>query len=182
MNSADEPNVRQVMSQDIIYVSPDRPAKEAAKMLKDSDRGSLVVGGNGKMEGIVTNSDIVEKYVLRDGYEDVKDIMSTDLVTISPRKSIEEAALIMVKKSVERLPVMEGDKLIGMISANDIIKVQPSLYLELTEGLKLGEDRFGRDGAETDVGQCDSCENYSENLKEVNGEMLCEDCREERLA
>lgn len=180
--SVGEPSVEEVMSEELDFIEPDASVQEAAKLLRSNDgRGSLLVKENNEIKGILTNSDIVNKYVAQERGERVKDVMTLDLVTISPEKTIDEAALIMVKKGVERLPVMDDGELVGIVSANDIIKIQPSLYLDLTQGLKLGEERFERAPTNRDVGQCESCENYSENLDEVNGQLLCEKCREEFL-
>lgn len=171
--------VEEVMDESPVFVDPETTVQEAAELLKKNrETGSLIVKDREEIKGIVTNCDIVEKYVVERRGDKVRDVMTQDLVTVSPRREIEEAALIMVKRGVERLPVMEDEDLIGVISANDIIKVQPSLYLELTEGLKLGEERFGEVSTNRDVGQCESCENYSENLEEIEGQMLCEECRE----
>lgn len=177
-----EPSVEEVMGEELDFIEPDASVNEAAKLLRSKDgRGSLLVKESDGIIGILTNSDIVNKYVAQERGKSVRDIMTPDMVTISPRKSIDQAALIMVKKGVERLPVMDDGELVGIVSANDIIKIQPSLYLELTQGLKLGEERFERAPTNRDVGQCESCENYSENLEEVNGQLLCEKCREELL-
>lgn len=174
----EEPDVKEVMNTEVAFVEPDISVREGAKKMKNRGIGSLVVKKDGEIKGIVTNSDIVNNYVVEGKGETVEDIMSTDLVTISPNKKAEDAALIMVKKGIERLPVMEDGNLVGIISTNDIIMIQPSLYLELLKGLKIGEESFEVSDVNRDVGRCESCENYSENLEEVNGQMLCEECRE----
>lgn len=174
-----EPPVKDVMGEEVAFIDPDASVHGAAELLRSNDgRGSLIVEEGGEIKGIVSNSDVVNKFVVEERGESVRDIMTGDLVTISPEKTIDQAALIMVKKGVERLPVMDDGELVGIISANDIIEIQPSLYLELTEGLKLGEESFQRVETNRVVGQCESCENYSENLDEVNGQLLCEECRE----
>lgn len=174
------PKVEDVMNKNIVFVEPGDSIVEAAEKLEGKKgTGSLIVKEGGEVLGILTHKDIVDKYVVRQMGDKVRDIMSPDLVTVSPNKNIEEAALIMVKQGVERLPVKKGEDLKGIISANEIIKVQPSLYLELSEGLKLGEERFQRASPQSELGRCESCENFSENLEEANGQMICEECREE---
>lgn len=180
-NNLDEPQVSEVMREDVVFADEDSEVSEAANVMKENGIGSLVVGDKNTVKGIVTTKDIVYKHVAGDVGGRIKDIMTRDLVTISPRKTVEDAALIMVKKNIERLPVMEGDEIIGIISTNNIISIQPALYLDILKGLKLGEERFERVSTETEIGQCESCDNYSEDLQEVGGEMVCPECREEML-
>lgn len=180
-NDIQEPTVDEVMHEDVAYISPQDKISKAAQLMKDKEIGSLIVKKDGTIRGIVTTKDIVYKYVPECNHSDhkIKDIMTEDLITISPRKTTADAALIMVKKGIERLPVMEGEELIGIISTNDIIEVQPSLYLDLLTGLKVGEESFEARNVESEVGKCELCGNYSENLQEVEGELICEECRNE---
>lgn len=165
------------MSEEVIEADPSTSVIDAAKLLREKNRGSVLVKEEEKTLGIVTNSDIINKFVAEEKGNSIEEIMSEELVTVSPTKTVEEAAAKMVEEGVERLLVAENGDILGVISTNDIIKVQPSLYLNLTQGLKLGQEKFEISSSES--GQCESCENYSENLKEVNGNLLCEVCREE---
>jgi len=171
--------VSEVMSEDIPSADPDMSVTEAAKLLKKGGRGSIAVKKGDEVLGIVTNSDIINEFVADEKRDKVKEIMTEDLVDISPDKTIQDAAILMVESGVERLLVTEGGEVTGVISANDIIEVSPSLYLDLTQGLKLGEESFPDEAPQGDEGQCESCENYSENLREVDGRLLCPQCREE---
>ncbi|MFP4045688.1 MAG: cyclic nucleotide-binding/CBS domain-containing protein [Candidatus Aenigmatarchaeota archaeon] len=178
-NDIQEPTVKEVMHTDVVFIEPEDEISKAAKTMKDKEIGSLIVKKNGTIRGIVTTKDIVYKYVPECDHKKVGDIMTQDLITISPKKTTSDAALIMVKKGIERLPVMEDGELVGIISDKDIIEVQPSLYLDIVTGMKLGEDKFEAKDVESEVGQCESCGNYSENLEEVEGQLICEECRQE---
>jgi len=180
-NELDEPQVEEVMTSDPVFTDEDVEVSEAARVMKEEEIGSLLVGDSKDLRGIVTTKDMVYKYVAEGKGKKVKDIMSVDLVTIAPRKTVEDAALIMVKKEIERLPIMKDDEIVGLISTSDIINVHPGLYLDLLKGLKIGEESFGMGVPDTEVGQCEACDNYSEDLQEVSGEMLCPECREEML-
>lgn len=173
------PVVKDVMVDKVIFAEPDLIIQSAAQKMKNEKIGSLIIKENGQIRGIVTKEDIVYKYVAQDKGKKVSDIMTKDLITISPNKSIEDAAFLMAKKEIERLPVMKDNNIIGIISTQELMQVQPDLYLDLLEALKFGPEQFTRRDIERDVGSCDSCGNYSDNLENVDGEMLCELCRDE---
>ncbi len=174
----DTPPVRKVMSEDLNYVEPGAPVSEIAKILRREGRGEVLVVRDDDVLGLVTNSDVVNEFVVAGKGGDAEDIMTEELITISPEIDIETAAIIMVEEGVERLLVRDGGKIIGVISQDDIIEVSPELYLDISQGLKLGLETTEED-SEKEIGQCESCENYSEDLKEINGNMICGFCREE---
>ncbi|MFP4116891.1 MAG: cyclic nucleotide-binding/CBS domain-containing protein [Candidatus Aenigmatarchaeota archaeon] len=175
----DTPLVREVMSEDLNYASREDSVCDIAKTLKKGKRGSVIIKDDGEVEGIITNSDVVNKFVVGDRGNKAKEIMTEDMVTISPNMDIEDAARVMVKEGIERLVVMEGDELLGIISQHDIMQVRPNLYLDISQGIKLGPESAEMSIEEKEVGQCESCENYSEDLEEVNGNLLCPQCQED---
>jgi len=175
----DTPLVREVMSEDLNYASREDSVCEIAKTLKKGDRGSVIIKDDDEIEGIITNSDIVNEFVVDGKGNKAKEILTEDMVTISPDMDIEDAARVMVKEGIERLVVMEGDKLVGIISQHDIMQVKPDLYLDISQGIKLGPESAEMTLEQKEVGQCESCENYSEDLQEVNGNLLCPECQED---
>jgi CBS domain-containing protein len=123
--------IREVMVKDVKTVRPNGTVKEAAAMMNENRFGSLmVVSGTGKIEGIVTERDILTD-VVAEGKDSaavkVKDIMTKDLVIISPDKTLEEAADVMTEKKIKKLPVVEGGKLIGIVTATDLIAYEKDL-------------------------------------------------------
>ncbi len=178
-DKVDEPLVREVMSEDLNYADPQESICDIAKRLKSGDRGSVIIKKDDEIKGLITNSDIVNKFVVDDKGSKAKDIMTTDMVTISPEMDIEDAAMVMVEEGIERLVVMEGGDIIGIISQHDIMKVRPNLYLGISQGIKLGPESMDMDFGDREIGKCESCENYSESLNEVNGNLLCPECQEE---
>ncbi len=170
--------IREVMKKDVKCISPLASIKKAAQLMKRYKIGSLVVKKGKKVVGIVTSSDIVYKYVAsKKRKRRVKEIMSTHLIKISPNKTIEDAARLMVEKNIEKILVFEKGKLIGIITANDILKVEPALIEVLLERMKISGKSY--EEAEPEFGECENCGNYSDDLEEVNGVWLCEECREE---
>jgi CBS domain-containing protein len=130
--------VGEVMKKDIKKVDMDDSIELAAKIMRDERIGSVVVVGEKNVKGIVTTSDIVYKHVAQGSGGKVKDIMTTGLITIDPSKSIEEAANMMVEKKIEKLLVFDMGKMVGIITNNDIIRVEPALFEILLERLKMG--------------------------------------------
>lgn len=173
------PLVREVMAEGLNYADPDTSVCDIAKTLRSEDRGSVIIKEGDEVKGIVTNSDVVNDFVVAGKGDKARDIMTKEITTISPGMDIEDAAMIMVEEGIERLAVMEKGDLIGVISQDDIMKVRPKLYLDITQGHKLGAENVEMGFGEREIGQCESCENYSESLEEVNGNLLCRECREE---
>ena len=167
--------IEEVMNKHLIFVEPTTPIDEIARILRDKKSGYVLVRGK-EVLGLVTTRDIVYKH-LADGLgKTAEDIMTRKMVTISPSKTIEDAAFVMMKNNVERLPIVSYGKIVGMITTTDILRVEPELYKNLLEGLKIrAGETFRR---KVDFGACESCGNYSDDLTEVNGLWVCEDCRE----
>ena len=167
--------VRDVMQRKVKYVPLTASVKRAAEIMKKYNIGSVIVmGKNNKPAGIVTKTDIVFKYVAGKKRK-LREVMSKKLITISPNKTIDEAAELMAKHHIEKLPVVERGKLVGIISASDILRVEPGYHTILKEELKMKGVPLLKE--ESAVGFCESCGNYSEDLREVNGMWLCEECR-----
>lgn len=104
-------------------ISADASAKEAAELMARKQIGSLIVVRQGKVVGIVTERDFLEKVVAekKKAKLKVKDIMSKDVVTIKPDALLEDAAMLMAEYKIKRLPVVKDGKLVGIVTASDII-------------------------------------------------------------
>lgn len=168
--------VGEAMKKDVKTVDINDSVEKAARTMKDNKIGSVVAIGEKNIKGIVTATDIVHKYVLDKKGEMVKDVMSTDLVKISPNRSIEEASRLMVAKGVEKLLVFDKERLVGIITATDILRIEPALLEILLERMKVG----GRRSREFEFGfaECENCGNYSDDIQEINGVYMCSECRE----
>ncbi len=172
-----ETRVREVMVKQIKAVPINTKIKDVAAIMKNNRIGSVVVLDKKKnVVGIVTKSDIVFKYVL-EGKKKLEDVMTKKLIKISPNKTIEEAARKMIRHGIEQLLVFEKGRFIGLISETDILRVEPALFEVLVESLKLKGPVYQEE--ESMFGVCESCGNYSDDLRLVNGLWLCPECREE---
>lgn len=168
--------VKEVMKTDVKKLDINDPVEKAAKMMKTFNISSVVVFSGNDVKGIITSEDIVYKYVAERKGQRVSDIMSEKLLSIPSNKTIEDAARIMSEKMVKKLLVMENDKLVGIITTTDILKIEPALYEILLERMKIRGSAF-REPSKAPV-QCEICGNYSDDVVEIDGVWVCSECEE----
>ena len=173
--------VKDIMVTPVLTITEERSVQEAAKLMGRKRKGCIIVTRRGKPIGILTDSDIIKRIVAKDikpSKVKVKEVMSSPLITISPKDDILTAVRKMKRANIHRLPVVSRGKLVGIISLSDIAKTSPELLDLLEERLRMREEE-PRIREETTAGICESCGNYSEILRYVNGQWLCETCIEE---
>lgn len=137
--------VVEVMIKDVKTARGTDSIKDAAQAMKKDDVGALiVVGGSGEAIGIVTERDIVID-IVADGTDPatvkVEDIMTSELITIDPEADLEQAADIMTEHDIKRLPVIYEGKLVGMVSASDLITYEKKLIEKLSKLFALSPAR-----------------------------------------
>jgi CBS domain-containing protein len=115
-------NISEVMTPNPRSVSPSDSIQNAARIMRDEDAGAVPVVDNGRAVGIVTDRDIVVRVVAEGGQLNgpVRDIVSGTLVSASPDMSTREAADLMSEHQIRRLPVIENDRLVGIVSIGDL--------------------------------------------------------------
>ncbi|MFH1630648.1 MAG: CBS domain-containing protein [Candidatus Aenigmatarchaeota archaeon] len=171
-------SIKDVMIKDVKTVSMDDDIQKAAQVMKKFKIGSVIVMGEKKVKGILTAEDIVYKHVAVDNGKNVTDIMTRDTVTISPEKTLEAASKLMIEKHVKKLPVMLQGNLVGIITATDIMKIEPMLYENLLERLKICKPELEPDHKSSQFEQCEMCSNYADDLAEIDGVWVCSECSE----
>ena len=120
--------VKDVMVTDLVTIKANISVKKAVKVMNDFEIGCLIVVKNGEAIGIITERDILRRIVVegRDPEKTlVGDIMSQPLIVTSPETSLEEAIEAMFKHKIKKLPVVEGGKLVGLVTFTDIARIQP---------------------------------------------------------
>jgi CBS domain-containing protein len=112
------------MSTKVVTVKSTEKASKALQMMVRHKIGSIVVVDKGKPVGILTERDVTTRMAKGQNVRGmiVRNIMSKPLVTIGPSAQIWQAVEQMVRKDIRRLPVMEGDKLVGIITERDIFR------------------------------------------------------------
>ena len=115
-------NIREVMTPNPRTVSPDDTIQSAARIMRDEDTGAIPVVENGRPVGMVTDRDIVVRAVADGGQvsRPVRDIVTTGVVCVTPEMSTREANELMSEHQVRRLPVVENDQLVGIVSLGDL--------------------------------------------------------------
>ena len=114
--------LKDLMSRDVKVISPNMSIREAAKEMRDGDFGMLPVGENDRMIGTISDRDIAIRAVAegKDSATKVRDVMSEGIAWAYEDDSVEEAAKIMSKRQVRRLPVVDRDKrLVGIVALGD---------------------------------------------------------------
>ena len=118
-------SIREVMTPSPETVESDRTAAEAAKLMKKADAGMIPVVRDQKLVGTVTDRDIAIRVVAEGqdpGATTVGEIASTEVVTIGPDQDLAEALGLMASNQVRRLPVVEGETLIGVVAQADVAR------------------------------------------------------------
>lgn len=172
--------VMDAMTREPITVTPDMNIVQAAtRMMEKGVGGALVVEGK-EPRGIVTEKDIVEKVVMLNKVPTevkVRDIMTKMLVTLSPDSDIYDALLLMGDNDVRRLPVIHENKVIGLLTFKDVIRIQPQLFDVIVEKFRVREegDKVMLAQGKLLQGYCEICNAY-ESLYNSRGKYVCEDC------
>jgi len=116
--------VKDIMTKNVITIDVGKTVFEAAQLMSEKSIGCLVVTDGGVPTGIVTERDFVKRIVAQHASFSVKvaEIMSRSLVTVDPDASVKEAARLMSDNKIRRLPVLKGNKLVGIIVATDLVR------------------------------------------------------------
>jgi len=110
-------NAKEIMTRDIITVSPSMKVKDLAMtLIKNQISGAPVAGKDGKILGVVSEADIISKTG-----KDVRAIMSKKVISVSEDATVEEVAQLMTTHAIKRLPVMNGAAIVGIVSRADIV-------------------------------------------------------------
>lgn len=115
-------NIRDVMTPNPRSISPDEPIQNAARIMRDLDTGVVPVVDNGRPVGLVTDRDIVVRAVAEDGQlsRPVRDIVTGSVIAARPDMTTGEAERLMSEHQVRRLPVVENERLVGIVSIGDL--------------------------------------------------------------
>ena len=125
MNNARTMTIADVMNKSVISVDSEMNVNEAAKMMEDAKVGAIIVMENNIPVGIVTDRDFTIKIVAH-AYQittPVKQIMSTPMFSISSNESVRVAADMMHDRGIRKLPVIDNESVVGIITATDIVNL-----------------------------------------------------------
>lgn len=115
--------IREIMSTHLHTIEPGERVSTAAQMMAESDIGCLIVIGDGVLEGVVTDRDIVTRCVGKNHVPQrckISDHMTSPAITVEGSTDIIDAARIMTEEKITRLPVIEEDSMVGLASLSDM--------------------------------------------------------------
>ncbi|MCZ6623319.1 MAG: CBS domain-containing protein [Deltaproteobacteria bacterium] len=115
----------QAKEHEVWSIPPDTSVYDSLKLMAEKNVGALLVLDADKLVGVFSERDYARKVILEGKSSkelSVKEIMSTEVVSVNPSQSIDECMALMTNKRIRHLPVLEGNRLVGIISIGDVVK------------------------------------------------------------
>ncbi len=117
--------VRDIMTRDVVTLRPDMPASEAAHILSQRRiHGAPVVDEQGRVVGVLSAMDLIGK-----SGQTVGELMTKEVIAVQEDTPVTEAGTLMLQHRIRRLPVLRGDRLVGIVTISDVV----GAFLELVE-------------------------------------------------
>ena len=130
----------EIMKTDVVSVLPGDSAEDAAKAMEANSVGAIAVVSAGALKGILTDRDLLLRCILQKkdpAYVKAAEIMTAEVMFVSPEQPIQDAAMMMAAEQVRRLPVVENGIVCGIVGYSDLIKTgeidSEGLLKDLTE-------------------------------------------------
>ncbi len=163
-----------------IFVRSDDSLEYCAKEMDHHHVGAILVKDEEDVLGLLTEQDIVRNCIAKGINpldKKVMDYMERELHTITPDVDIFEALIKMRDSNIRHLPVVDGKKLLGLLTLKDILKIEPQLFDLLVEQFELREeDKKPIHKISKNEGICQTCGDYAEELKQKDGVFVCSKC------
>ena len=171
--------VREAMSSPVISVDENEDIVQVANKMREQRVGAVIVVNTSRNPvGIVTERDIVTR-VVADGVDPnmivASKVMTSPLKMVEPELELMDAMKMMDREHIRRLGVIYKGELVGVVTDRSIIRLVPTIMDILKEQKEIMGENIPS-GTST-AGYCDRCEVYSSNLREIDGDFLCEECR-----
>ena len=177
--------VGDVMTRDFISISPDVSVIDCAKKMAKYHTGSLIIKDKDVLKGIITRRDIIWALIKKSR----KDLSKIKAIEISPRKiaairpdtDLMDALQKMRKTKFKRLPVLVKNRVVGLLTMKDIVRIEPDLFdiAVAHSTMEIREEDEKRERKESPksfmVGICEECGN-EDMLYKVDGALICESC------
>ena len=178
--------VADVMTREPVTVKPDEDLLKCAKKMVKKKVGSLLLVDKKKLIGFIGERDILWALVKKSKKDlsniKARDISPKKIITIRPSATVNEAISKMKKLKFERLPVINNNQLVGILTAKDILNFHPELYPELEEFAKVREEtrklkRIKKAKERSSVeGICEEC-GETDFLYRIHDMLVCESCK-----
>jgi signal-transduction protein with cAMP-binding, CBS, and nucleotidyltransferase domain len=139
--------VHQIMRENVVTVGEDALIKDISHTMKEKGVGSVIIVDGKKPLGIVTEQDLVRK-VIAQGMDPqmtkVNQVMERRMVSVESSRDLADAVALMGNSEVKHLPVIDHGKLVGIITAKDIIRIEPYFIEMLQFKSSLSKDEAKR--------------------------------------
>ena len=179
--------VGDVMTRHLVSVKPSEGVVSCAREMADKDVGLIIVEKAGKLLGVLTERDVIWALTKKGNLSNVKagDIMLRKITTIKPSRDLYEALVRMQKTKTRWLPITVNKRVIGVLTMNDILRIEPGLFdivagnmniRETEEKMRRKEDASSGKVRWWEEGECDNCQAFG-LLTNLGGDLLCDPCQ-----
>ena len=117
--------ILEIKGKDVLSVTPDTLVQEAVRVMEENKVGALLVMEKEKLVGLLSERDCAFKVILENHSateNDVSQFMSKNILCVQPQQTVEEGMALMTDKRIRHLPVIEGDRIAGIVSIGDLVK------------------------------------------------------------
>ena len=121
--------VKDVMAKKVISIDYNKTVLDACKVFTEKGLGSLVVVNSGIIVGIITERDVIERVIVKKKNPKktkIEEVMSKNIITIHASAKVEQAAELMKKHKIKKLPVILNNEFVGMITVTDLSNIMPN--------------------------------------------------------
>jgi len=174
--------VHDAMTSSVITADPKTTVADAAVLMSRFKIGCLIINDETGPLGLITESDIIEKVVAKNIMAsdiNIGQIMTENLILIDPGSELNQAARLMAKCNIRRLPVVNKGNLVGILTSTDVLMVSPELTELLVENARMENQRDYVNSESSVPGTCEICGNYVDYLDSYDGKFVCEECKED---
>jgi len=177
--------VGDIMTREFISVKPETSLLDCARKMIKKRIGSLILEEKGELRGILTERDIIWAMTKQSKTDlnkiEARAIVPKKFITIKPSADLYEALQKMKKSKYRWLPVTINKKVIGFLTLNDILRIEPSLFDIASELLQIREEEDKRkrmkSGDKFKEGLCEECGNYG-IIYSIDNRLICDSCRD----
>jgi len=171
--------VADIMMKNPVMESPDTSILDCCMLMAEKKVASvLAVDDKEHVVGIITGKDVARKVVAKElsaKNTALSEIMATELTTVEPGQDIFEAIVAMKNAKVRQVPVIDKDRIVGLLTQMQIFNIEPQLFDIMIDKAESTRNPIPEKTQEKE-GVCQTCGKYTKEITESEGMLLCDDC------